>query len=95
MMLQKITFNELKENVALVDKKDIRTRAHDGILLYVPLPKTELFKKSNCYNKPVIWNNLPTQIRCITELMNSSLKSKGTILECSCQLQLLYNYLYW
>ena len=43
MMLQKITFNELKENVALVDKKDIR--AHDGILLYVPLPKTELFKK--------------------------------------------------
>ena len=68
MMLQKITFNELKENVALVDKKDIRTRAHDGILLYVPLPKTELFKKSNCYNKPVIWNNLPTQIRCITEL---------------------------
>ena len=68
MMLQKITFNELKENVALVDKKDIRTRAHDGILLYVPLPKTELFKKSNCYNKLVIWNNLPTQIRCITEL---------------------------
>ena len=43
MMLQKITFNELKENVALVDKKDIGTRAHDGILLYVPLPKTELF----------------------------------------------------
>ena len=30
--------------------------------------ETELFKKSNCYNKPVIWNNLPTQIRCITEL---------------------------
>ena len=54
MMLQKIAFIELKENVALVDKKDIRTRAHGGILLYVPLPKTELFKKSNCYNKPVI-----------------------------------------
>ena len=68
MMLQKITLNELKENVALVDTKDIRTRAHDGILLYVSLPKTELFRKSNCYNKPVIWNNLPTQIRCITEL---------------------------
>ena len=68
MMLQKITFNELKENVALVDKKDIRNRAHDGILLYVPLPNTELFKKSNCYNKPVIWNNLPMQIRCINEL---------------------------
>ena len=31
MMLQKITFNEVKENVALVDKKHIRTRAHDGI----------------------------------------------------------------
>ena len=68
MMLQKITFNEVKENVALVHKKDIRTRAHDGILLYAPLPKTELFTKSNCYNKPVIWKNLPTQIRCINEL---------------------------
>ena len=48
-MLQKTTFSEVRENAALVDKRDIRTRAHDAISLYVPLPKSELFKKSNEY----------------------------------------------
>ena len=36
IMLQKTTFS---------GKRDIRTRAHDAISLYVPLPKSELFKK--------------------------------------------------
>ena len=52
---------------ALLDKRDIRTRAHDAISLYVPLPKSELFKKSNEYNKPVIWNSLPPNIRSIND----------------------------
>ena len=67
IMLQKTTFSEVRENAALLDKRDIRTRAHDAISLYVPLPKSELFKKSNEYNKPVIWNSLPPNIRSIND----------------------------
>ena len=48
MMLQKITFNELKENVALVDKKDIRTRAHKGM--------SRCLKPSCLKNQTVITN---------------------------------------
>ena len=68
-MLQKTTFSEVRENAALLDKRDIRTRAHDAIslYLYVPLPKSELFKKSNKYYKPVIWNSLPPNIRSIND----------------------------
>ena len=56
----------MRENAALLDKRDIRTRAHDAISLYVPL-QSELFKKSNKYYAPVIWNSLPPNIRSIND----------------------------
>ena len=45
----------------------VRLRAHDAIPLYVPLPKSELFTKSNKYYKPVICNSLPPNIRSIND----------------------------
>ena len=31
-------------------------------------PKSELYKKSNCYNGAIIWNNLPVYIRSLKEI---------------------------
>ena len=31
-------------------------------------PKSELCKKSNCYNGAIIWNNLPVYIRSLREI---------------------------
>ena len=38
------------------------------ILLHVLRPKSELFKKSNCYNGPILWNTSPTYIRSLKEI---------------------------
>ena len=43
------------------------TRLHDAPLLLVPQPKSELFQKSNSYNGPRLWNELPTHIRSIQD----------------------------
>ena len=68
-MLQKITFSQLNDNLPPIHINDIPvpTRAHDAIILYVPRPNSELFKKSNCYNGPVLWNTLPVYIRSLKE----------------------------
>ena len=67
-MLQKITFFQVKDNLVNINRRDVCTRAHDATLLAVPRPKSELFKKSNCYNGPVLWNNLPVYIRSLHEI---------------------------
>ena len=36
-------------------------------LPHVTRPKSELDKKSNCYNGAIIWNNLPVYIRSLKE----------------------------
>ena len=69
LMLQKNTFSQLNDNLPPIHINDIPvpTRAHDAIILYVPRPNSELFKKSNCYNGPVLWNTLPVYIRSLKE----------------------------
>ena len=67
-MLQKITFSQVKDNLVNINRRDVCTRAHDATLLDVPRPKSELFQKSNCYNGPVLWNNLPVYIRSLHEI---------------------------
>ena len=66
MMLQKLTFNQVTNNIAPIDGRDVCTRLHDAIL-QIPQPKSEIFKKSNCYNGPLLWNNLPANIRALND----------------------------
>ena len=67
-MLQKNTFGELQDNLAKIDRRDVCTRVHDTTLIHVTRPKSELYKKSNCYNGAIIWNNLPVYIRSLKEI---------------------------
>ena len=66
--LQKNTFRELQDNLAKIDRRDVCTRAHDATLIHVTRPKSELYKKCNCYNRAIIWNNLPVYIRSLKEI---------------------------
>ena len=74
LMLQKSTFYQIHQNIAIMDRKTVNTRLHDAPLLLVPQPKSELFKKSNSYNGPRLWNELPTHIRSIQD--KSEFKTK-------------------
>ena len=44
------------------------TRAGNGIAIQLPIPRTELFKKSVSYKGSKVWNDLNEDIRNITEL---------------------------
>ena len=68
IMLQKNTFRELQGNLAKINRRDVCTRADDATLIHVTRPKSELYKKSNCYNGAIIWNNLPVYIRSLREI---------------------------
>ena len=37
------------------------------VAIHVTRPKSQLDKKSNCYNGAIIWNNLPVYIRSLKE----------------------------
>ena len=66
-MLQKITFSQLSGNLASINPRNVPTRGHDATLLNVLRPKSKLCKKSNCYNGPTLWNNLPVHIRSLKD----------------------------
>ena len=42
LMLQKITFFQVKDNLVNINRRDVCTMAHDATLLDVPRPKSEL-----------------------------------------------------
>ena len=44
------------------------TRAGNEITIQLPIPRTELFKKSVFYKGSKVWNDLNEDIRNITEL---------------------------
>ena len=52
-------------NKTLVDKRDIRTRAHDAPLFKVRVPKNEAYKRSVEYAGSLQWNGLPKEVRNI------------------------------
>ena len=39
------------------------TRYNAGLTIYLPVPRTELFKKSVFYYGATLWNNLPPEVR--------------------------------
>ena len=51
---------------SLVDKRDIRTRAHDAPVFKVEIPNVETYKRSVRYAGALQWNNLSKETRNIT-----------------------------
>ena len=60
-------YGRLKQ-VALVDARDIRTRAHDAPLFKVSIPANETFKRSVLYAGALQWNGLDKATRNIDNL---------------------------
>ena len=52
-----------KSKIELLNNREIRTRAHDGPLFNVQIPRCEAFKRSVGYFGSVEWNDLPPEVR--------------------------------
>ena len=63
-------------NVALVDGRDIRTRAHDAPLFKIIVPRNEAFKRSVLYAGALRWNSLDTDTRKIDCCQKFKLRQK-------------------
>ena len=69
-----------KGNRALLNTREIRTRAHDAPVFNVTIPRCEAFKRSVCYHGSTEWNNLPTVIRNIDNFPSFKTKQKNTMI---------------
>ena len=54
-----------KTNVTLLNRREIRTRAHDAPLFNVPIPRCEAFKRSVSFHGSNSWNKLTVKMRNI------------------------------
>ena len=52
-----------KSNVSLLNRREIRTRAHDAPLFNIAIPRCEAYKRSVGYFGAVSWNELPPLVR--------------------------------
>ena len=52
-----------KDNKSLLNRREIRTRAHDAPLFLVPIPRCEAFKRSVSFYGSSLWNELKVDIR--------------------------------
>ena len=50
------------------DISEINTRSASRLLLQIPKPNCEMFKRSFAYLGPTVWNSLPYDLRCATSL---------------------------
>ena len=50
-------------NVTLLNRREIRTRAHDAPLFNVPIPRCEAFRRSVVFHGSNSWNNLSVKTR--------------------------------
>ena len=65
-----------KSNRALLNLREIRTRAHDAPLFSVTVPRCEAFKRSVSYFGSVAWNNLVPESRNIDRYLTFKYKQK-------------------
>ena len=69
-----------KNNKALLNRREIRTRAHDAPLFNVPVPRCEAFKRSICFHGSNSWNNLDAETRNIANYSMFKWKQKCAML---------------
>ena len=52
----------------VADKHNYPTRVSKNKALKLPLPRTEIYKKSGSYSGAKIWNNIPYEIRTVSSV---------------------------
>ena len=65
-----------QNNEALVNKRDVRTRAHDATLDTTLIPKNEKYISSVMYRGALCWNNLKVEVRNIKKFADFKLHNK-------------------
>ena len=65
-----------KSNRALLNRREIRTRAHDAPLFTVLVPRCEAFKRSVCFHGSNAWNELDVNTRNIDNYLNFKAKQR-------------------
>ena len=69
-----------KENVNIVNTRNVRTRAHDAILYTTIKPNNEKYKRNVFYKGALSWNNLPVKERNIEKYDNfKTIQKKKTL----------------
>ena len=69
-----------KTKVALLNRREIRTRAHDAPLFIIPIPRCESFKRSVIYHGSTSWNSLNVGTRNTENFLSFKLKQKEVML---------------
>ena len=72
-----------------VDRREIRTRAHDAPLFKVKVPKIESYKRAVEYSGAFRWNDLPADLRNVNSYYSFIYKSCCNDLTCCSLPQLL------
>ena len=70
-----------KNKVALLNRREIRTRAHDAPLFLVPVPRCESFKRSVCYHGSSSWNVLTVDVHNVDNYAAFKLNRKKAMLQ--------------
>ena len=67
-----------KRNYAIINTREVFTRAHDAILYVFDRPNSEKYKNNVLYKGAIEWNSLTVEERQIQtyEIMKSYLKNK-------------------
>ena len=63
------------------DVTEINTRSASNLLLKVPKPNCEMFKRGLSYLGPTVWNSLPFDLRCATSLSVFKMQLKKYVKE--------------
>ena len=69
-------------NLSLVDRRDVRTRAHDAPLFKIKVPKCEAYKRSIEYAGSLQWNNLNKDLRSIDDFDRFKARQKMLMHNC-------------
>ena len=65
---------------ALLNHREIRTRAHDAPLFQINIPRCEAYKRSVGFFGSTLWNGLPVKIRNINSYQEFKVKQKKDML---------------
>ena len=69
-----------RKNVKIVNKRDVRTRAHDAILFTTVKPNNEKYKRNVFYKGALLWNTLPVDERNLQTYNKFTIRQKRNLL---------------
>ena len=78
-----------KNNMSIVNTREIYTRAHDALLFTTVKPKNQTCKKSVLYRGAMLWNSLSIEVRSIEDFETFKLNRKKWLGSTN------YNFEFW